>query len=113
MKDHERALQAEHKMVAPSCAAVTVKRLYPSFQTCFCDAGPWSGYKGLLTMLQVAAHAERHILAEKTMRGERPCSSFRVLHTREEKVAEVAEMLGLPKEVAEAMLHDAMLREAS
>jgi DNA repair ATPase RecN len=54
--------------------------------------------------VQVAAYAERHILVEKNMHEERPCTSFRVLNTREKRVAEVADMLGLGEEVAEDML---------
>lgn len=57
--------------------------------------------------MQVAAYAERHILVEKTMHEERPLTGFRVLDTREARVAEVADMLGLDPTVAEDMLDTA------
>jgi DNA repair ATPase RecN len=57
--------------------------------------------------VQVAAYAERHILVEKSMHDERPRTGFRVLETREERVAEVADMLGLDTDVAEGMLNSA------
>ena len=55
----------------------------------------------------MAVYAERHILVEKTMQGDRPHTHFKQLATREERVAEVANMLGLDRAVAEDMLDSA------
>lgn len=57
--------------------------------------------------MQVAAYAERHILVEKTMQEDRPHTHFRQLVSRAERVAEVAEMLGLDASVAEDMIDSA------
>ena len=63
--------------------------------------------RGRCTCVQVAAHADRHVLVEKEMHGERPRTAFRVLEGRGERVAEVADMLGLDAAVAEDMLDTA------
>lgn len=63
--------------------------------------------RGRCTCVQVAAHADRHVLVEKEMHGERPRTAFRVLEGRGERVAEVADMLGLDANVAEDMLDTA------
>jgi DNA repair ATPase RecN len=57
--------------------------------------------------VQVAAYAEHHVLAEKAMQGDRPLTTFRALASREARVAEIADMLGLDAPVAHTMLADA------
>lgn len=59
-------------------------------------------------MLQVAAHADHHLCVRKDVTPDgRMLTVVQPLHRSDERVAEVAAMLGLDADAAHAMLRDA------
>lgn len=57
---------------------------------------------------QVAAHADHHLVVQKAVSPDgRMLTAVQPLHDDDERVAEVAAMLGLDADAAQAMLRDA------